>query len=56
MSYTKNKRVLETFTYSSGMTLFRWKRSHARWCRFYCECCGDDLDCNCGAVTWKYPS
>ena len=55
MSYTKNKKPLETFTNSDGYTIFRWKRTHARGCRFFCECCAGEWDCNCGAATWEAP-
>jgi len=52
MSFVKNKKPKETFTYASGWTKSIWK-NHLKDCNAFCPCCNGDWDCNCGAVTWE---
>ena len=55
MSYVKNRKPLEQSTYSNGWTALRWKTRHTSNCQSHCPCCAGDLDCDCGAVTYKAP-
>lgn len=54
MSFVKNHKPIETFTYSNGAVKTTYRKKHDKDCHALCACCAGDHDCSCGAVVWTF--